>query len=143
MQATFQTLLGTAVLGLALFSQSLPVGAGESAIHEVTIGSPSNPWSAIGSMVGARYSNDSTQYIGCSVFFNPYGFESSALTCTAQDRTGKTFICYSFDGWNYHSEPRFVAVGRAMTNASRIAFESDGSGPCTSLWIENHSSNLP
>ena len=65
MKAKLQKLIGTAVLGLALFSNSLPAWAGAATRNEVYI-SPSRT-NAQGSLTGARYSADSEQYIGCDV----------------------------------------------------------------------------
>ena len=128
MKANLRKLIGAAVLGLAMFSNDIPAWAGQRLLTEVTVGTSS----ASGTMVGARYSTDKQQYIGCLLYESR--FEES-VGCAAQDKTGKSFICYSRD-------PRWVTVVKAMTDSSYISVEANASGPCTSLTIENHSSHL-
>jgi hypothetical protein len=128
MKANLRKLIGMAVLGLALFSHSIPAGAGQQIPpEEVTVGTDF----ARGSMVGARYSKDSTQYIACD-FANGLG---PSVSCAARDKTGKRFYCNSFD-------PRWATVVKAITDSSVISFGGSIGGACTSLVIENHSSHL-
>ena len=127
MKAYLQKFIGAAVLGLTLFSNSLPTWAGQKILPEVTI----TPRAATGSMVGARISTDSNQYIGCD-------FETTngpSVTCSARDKTGKYFVCYS-----YH--PAWATVAKAITDSSLITLRGDGVGNCGSLIVENHSSHL-
>ena len=128
MKASVQKLMATAVLGLALSSNCLPAWAGDIGLAEVLIG----PDSARGSMVGARYSADSRQYIGCS-FSNTNG---PFVTCWAVDRTGKSLLCTS------NNEQGAAAV-KAMTDSSDIAFGVvPGSAACKFLHVENDSANI-
>ena len=66
MKVKLQKLIGTAVLGLALVSHSLPAWAGSVGLPEVTTTHP--VFGTLGTMAGARYSTDSVQYIGCQLF---------------------------------------------------------------------------
>jgi hypothetical protein len=135
MNANLRTLIGTAVLGLALFAHSIPAWAGQQLLPEVTVG----PTFARGSMVGARYSGDSQQYIGCWYFDNNY---SGSVACWARDKTGNVFSCEQATSLN---EP-LAKVVRAITDSSYISFEGaraeTGIRECFSLVIENHSSHL-
>ena len=128
MKANLRKLIGMTVLGLALFSHGIPAWAGQQIPpEEVTVGTDF----ARGSMVGARYSKDSQQYIACD-FANGLG---PAVSCSAQDKTGKRFYCTSFD-------PRWATVVKAISDSSHLSFGGYLGGACTSLVIENHSSRL-
>jgi hypothetical protein len=128
MKANLRKLIGTAVLGLAMFSNDIPARAGQKLLTEVTVAA----YSASGTMVGARYSTDKHQYIGCLL----YGTHiDESVNCAAQDKTGRSFLCYSRD-------PRWVTVVKAITDSSYISVEANASGSCSSLTIENHSSHL-
>jgi hypothetical protein len=128
MKANLKKLIGTAVLGLAMFSSSIQAWAGQKYLPEVTIGT----YSASGSMAGARFSGDNKQYIGCS-------FETLAgpfVTCFAQDKTGKSFSCSS-------SSSKWAPVVKAITDSSVIYFETlNNGGSCSTLIVENSSSHL-
>ena len=127
MKTKLQKLIGTAVLGLALFTTSLPTWAGTVNLPEVQVGTNK----AQGSMVGARYSGDSQQHITC-VSHNP------AVTCSARDKTGQYFVCTKID-------PKWVAAVRAMTDSSYIffsTFASNPSGSCDYLAVDNFSYQL-
>lgn len=128
MKAILHKLIGTAVLGLALVSQSLPVWAGFVHTPEVFVGSSA----ASGSMAGARYSADSQQYIGCrfSNTFGPY------VVCVAKDNTGKSLLCTS-------NESIYFAAAKAITDFSAVSFSvTPGTTSCSSLWVENYSMRL-
>ena len=132
MKAKLQKLIRMAVLGLVMFSQSIPTWAGQKVYTEVEVGTHY----ARGGMVGARYSSDNRQYIGC-VITGGYDF----LHCSAQDKTGKTYVCSVSTEVSQKWEPAI----RAMTDTSVIQFGGpylSGQGPCTYLFIENHSSHL-
>jgi len=128
MKANLRKLIGTAVLGLAMFSNDISAWAGQRLLTEVTVGASS----ASGTMLGARYSTDKQQYIGCWLYESRL---EETVGCAAQDKTGKSFLCYSRD-------PRWVTVVKAMTDSSYISVEANPGGPCTSLTIENYSSHL-
>ena len=128
MKANLRKLIGTAVLGLAMFSNDIPAWAGQRLLTEVTVGASS----ASGTMLGARYSTDKQQYIGCWLYESRL---EETVGCAAQDKTGKSFLCYSRD-------PRWVTVVKAMTDSSYISVEGNFNGSCTALTIENHSSHL-
>jgi len=124
MKTNLQKLIGTAVLGLVLFSHSLPTWAGSVIQPEVYV----QVGFASGSMVGARYSTDSQQYIGCRFLNN-----GTFVMCVATDKTGKSAACTSTD-------PRYATVIKAITGSSYINFESDlGTGSCIELNVVNAS----
>ena len=127
MKAHLQKLIGVAVLGLALFSGSITVWAGQVSLPKVMIGAGF----ANGSMVGARSSADSNQYIGCS-FENRYG---PSVWCSAQDATGKYFLCMKNDA-------RWATTVKAITDYSYISLSGRGDGSCDYLTIENSSSHI-
>ena len=129
MKTELHKLIRMTMLGLALCSNSLPVWAGTVSLPQVSV----TPYSASGSMVGARYSADNQQYIGCQ-FWNISG---PYVTCGARDSTGKTFFCYS-------TEPRHAAAVKAITDSSRISVGSTTSSPaiCNQLTVDNYSDYL-
>ncbi len=125
MKANLKKFIGTVVLGLALFMTSLPTWAG--LVHHAEVWVTSD--TALGSMVGARYSGDSQQYITCD-------FRNPAVTCYARDNTGKYLLCTKID-------PRWVAVVRTITDSSRIFFaKAPGTATCTHLQVDNFSYDL-
>ena len=127
MKAYLQKLIGTAVLGLALSSNSLPAWAGSVNLSEVEVGTNF----AKGTMAGARYSGDSQQYIGCT-FDNYYPF----VQCSARDKTGRSFACGSND-------VRYVDAVKAITDYSHISFSSvPGNTSCSDIIVTNSSSHL-
>ena len=127
MKATVHKLIGTAVLGAALLLNSIPAWAGNVSLHEVYI-NPDNS-GANGTLAGARYSADSTQYIGC----DHYG---SQMYCFARDKSGRTLLCSSTD-------PRFVDAVKGMTDSSYLHFTTTSYGSaCTTLAVNNSSITL-
>jgi hypothetical protein len=131
MKVNLKKMLGLAALGLMLLAATVPTWAGLKLTEGVTVINDNGIRRAYGSMVGARYSKDSTQYIACD-FANGLG---PSVSCYAQDKTGKRFYCNSFD-------PRWATVVKAITDSSVISFGGYIGGACTSLVIENHSSHL-
>jgi hypothetical protein len=133
MKAKLHKLVGTAVLGLVLVSQSLPAWAGVAVRKEVYI-SPSGT-DVQGTLTGARYSKDSTQYIGCSTYSFSYSNFSTTF-CGAADKKGRTFFCTSTD-------PRLADAVKGMTDSSdlRVTAVFDGLGHyvCTELTVSNES----
>jgi hypothetical protein len=125
MKAKLHKLIGTAVLGLALCSHSLPTWAGGVSHPQVSIG----PAGASGSMAGARYSADSQQYIGCS-FSNTNG---PYVVCFATDNTGKSLFC---------AGPGNAAAAKAITDFSGIEFSVAGNADCSRLAVNNYSYHL-
>ncbi|MBM4257611.1 MAG: hypothetical protein FJ147_17170 [Deltaproteobacteria bacterium] len=128
MKTKLHKLIGTAVLGVALVSQSFPAWAGAVSTPQVAVG-PSN---AGGSMAGARYSAGSTQYIGCT-FSNTAG---PYVLCSATDATGKSLSCIG-------TQARHLAAAKAITDFSNIEFGvGGGSSNCSRLTVYNYSYHL-
>lgn len=132
MKTNLQKALSAVALGVAMFSAALPTWAGEKDLPEVEIG-PSGTYAG-GSMVGARYSDDKKQYIGCTAYMSWAGPWTS---CFARDKTGtKSFLCNS-------SDPKWHQVLQAMTDSSKLYITSDSAfGTCTYISVENKSSHL-
>lgn len=130
MKANLKKIIGTTVLGLAMFSNSLPAWAGQKDLPEVEVGTTY----AGGSMVGARYSGDSNQYIGCTAYMSWWGPWTS---CSARDKTGtKYFLCGSGD-------QKWHQVIQAMTDSSKLYMTADSAyGTCTYISVENSSTHL-
>lgn len=134
MKPKVQKLTAAAVLGLALFSNSIPAWAGYKTTYEVQLGLGQGGQIsyAQGSMGDARYSADSQQYIGCS-FSNTNG---PFVMCSATDKTGKSAFCTSTDS-------KMAAAVKMITDFSRIYFEvPQGSTSCRFLAVENGSQFL-
>ncbi len=126
MKTNLKKLIGMAVLGMVLFTTSLPTWAGYVDHPEVIV-VPNV--TASGSMVGARYSGDNQQYIGCTSH-NP------AVTCSGSDKTGKYFFCTKID-------PKWVAVVKTITDSSRIVVtKAPGTTTCDYLSVDNFSYQL-
>lgn len=122
MKASLHKLLATTALGLALFAQSVPAWAGRKLHQEVQVSSNL----ADGSMAGARYSADGTQYIGCN-------FYSPVVSCGATDKTGKSLSCTAYGlHWG--------AAIKSITDFSFIRFTVAANGTtCSSLHVHNMS----
>ena len=135
MKTTLKKMLGLAALSMSLLNNTVPTWAGSVTTPEVAIGGNQAYSSANGSMVGARYSTDNTQYIGC--FINGQSDQSSpSIRCFARDSVGNTGFCISLD-------LRFVAQVQAMTDSSHITFVANRANAlCDTLWIANSSSQL-
>ncbi len=125
MKAYLHKLIGTTALGLALLSQGVPAWAGLQFRPEVDVSSNY----ARGSMAGARYSADSTQYIGCN-------FYSPVVSCSATDKTGKNLYCKAYGlHWG-------TAI-KSITDFSHVLFTVAPDGTtCSSLVVDNFSQHL-
>jgi hypothetical protein len=130
MKANLKKIIGMAALGMTLLVNTVPTWAGEKDLPEVEVG-PTGTYAG-GSMVGARYSDDKKQYIGCTAYMSWAGPWTS---CFARDKTGtKYFLCNSGD-------PKWHQVLQAMTDSSKLYMTSD-SGTCNYISVENKSSHL-
>ena len=128
MKARLHKFIGTAVLGLALVSQSISAWAGALYTPQVSVGTSA----AAGSMVGARYSAGSTQYIGCT-FSNTSG---PYVLCSATDATGKSLFCIG-------NQSRHLAAAKTITDFSNFEFGvTPGSAFCSHLAVGNYSFHL-
>lgn len=135
MKANLKNILGLAALGVTLLIRPVPTWAGLVNTPRVVIGGNQFSQWAEGSMVGARYSADTRQDIGCkSQILSAYSWTS----CYAVDSTGKSLACGSGDG-------KFLETLRAMTDSSTIKFSISGTGnagECKDIWINNGSDML-
>jgi len=133
MKTTLKKMLGLATLGMALLTNTAPSWAGAQYPVEVAIIYDDSTY-AMGSMVGARYSKDSNQNIGCTAYTYPY---YSWTSCIATDKAGNSLACGSGD-------PHWASVVQAMTASSFINFTvaNENGGECGSIIIKNDSSFL-
>jgi hypothetical protein len=130
MKAQLQKFISTAVLGLALCSQTLPAWAGLAITSEVFIHGDS----AQGALAGARYSVDGKQFIGCSA--ESFSNQPTLVECSAGDKNGRFVYCTSIDA-------RMADAVKGMTDSSHIYFTVDRvTRLCTNLEITNESSYL-
>jgi hypothetical protein len=123
-------LIGAAVLAITMVGNG-PVWAGLAANNSEVLIIPigTSGGAASGTMGGARYSDDATQFIGCTQRSSsglPYVY------CSAVDKTGQFIACSSVD------LAVFTALG-AMTDASEISFQVSRDGKCTSITVGNSS----
>lgn len=130
MKANPKNILGLAVLGMTLLATTVPTWAGYVSDFEVVVANNQYFHYGRGSMVDARYSADSTQYINCE-------FDTGWLiTCRARDKAGNTVLCYSQD-------PTHVAELQGMTDSSYIYFSMNpGSSLCNLIVVTNSSDML-
>jgi len=135
MKTHFHKIISMALLGLALYAQGTPAWAGQAHASTVSIFYKGTvPISAQGTLTGARYSPDSTQYIGCYSLSDPYGLNAS-VTCSATTRVGKSVSCYTQDG-------RFANAIKGLTDSSYISFKIVGTAGnylCTDMEVINAS----
>lgn len=117
-------------LGAFLFATSITAaaGAGDSLEYSVQVYSTS----AYGGVDAARYSGDSTQYIGC--YYDggsgtPYG------GCQARDSSGNYKSCWTTD-------PSITQVMAAINHTTLLTFEFNSSGQCTFIEADNESMYL-
>jgi|RhiMethySRZTD1v2_1073278.scaffolds.fasta_scaffold1089039_1 hypothetical protein len=129
MKTNIKKLIGMAVLGLVLLSQSIPTWAGSTSLFDVQVGATYGR----GPMTWARYSPDDQQYIGCSFTHPSLGL---MVNCLARDKTGQSFACWS-------NEAKFVDAVKAITDSSILYFISNpGSSACVYLEVTNASTSL-
>ncbi|MGE0682592.1 MAG: hypothetical protein AB7P69_17040 [Candidatus Binatia bacterium] len=129
MKTKVQKLIGLAILGVVLFSNSIPAWAGAKSLREVLIKDFATDSSASGTTAGARYSGDKQQYIGCNLLKNG----GPAILCVAQDKTGKSLVCIG-------NHPKWMAAAKAITDFSQIYFVTDrNNASCKYLEIQNDS----
>jgi hypothetical protein len=132
MKMTLKKMLGLAALGMTLLSHTVPTWAGYVGTHDVVVRTSPYPAYAWGSMVGARYSADPNQLVGCTIWIwapDP----SPTVICDARsnEQNGETryLSCYSTD-------PAYVEIVQGMTDSSDIYFERDpATGRCANLTI--------
>jgi hypothetical protein len=134
-KANLKHILGLAALGMTLLATAGPTWAGKVNTPGVTIGGNQFSRYAEGSMVGARYSADNRQQIGCTAYtLSTYSW----TTCYARNSAGRTLICGSGD-W------KFLETLQAMTDSSAIYFFMESTsdvGECKDIWIRNGSDKL-
>jgi hypothetical protein len=130
MRKNITTIISAAALGMSLLLSG-PASAGQKDTPQVTIG-PSSTYAG-GSLVGARYSGDSVQYIGCTAYMSWSGPWTS---CYAKDKAGKYFLCNS-------SDPKWHEVLQAMTDSSYLYITANAQyGTCTYISVDNSSTHL-
>lgn len=130
MKANVKKTLGMAALGMTLLATTTSTWAGSVNTPEVSI----SGGSAGGTMVGARYSADSTQYIGC--FINVANAPPPFIKCEAFNSARNYLGCISYDAIHIDSVQR-------MTDSSSIHFYADrATGRCTNVTIQNYSYQL-
>ena len=134
MKTNLKDILAMATLCLTLFANTAPTWAGFVNTPEVSIGSFLDVQYASGSMVGARYSKDSKQYIGCEVL--SYGTNGAFVSCGAQNSAGSYFGCTSA------TNQEFVDALQSMTDSSYIYFIARSPGVCQKISISHSSENL-
>lgn len=90
---------------------------------------------ASGSLADARASADTLQYIGCRTDASS-STGNLSIYCAAQDANRVKAECYT-------TAPSFVQALAAIQSDSILVFTWDANGTCTSLNVENWSSNSP
>jgi hypothetical protein len=128
MKVKLKKMLGLAALGMTLFANTVPTWAGYKSTPEVSIRNYSQSLrEGKGSMVGARYSADSTQYIGCYINAAPF------VVCSASDSAGNYAGCISYDA-------RHIDAVQRMTDSSHIIFDFNPSNAaCSTIRIYDDS----
>ena len=106
--------------------------AGRAISHEVSVND--SVQTASGAMAGARYSADTTQFIGCTVKISSPSTPAEA-SCIAMTKTERTLSCKSTD-------PALVQLAQSQTDYAWIFFRCNGTD-LVSLTISKISYSLP
>ncbi|WP_309891513.1 hypothetical protein [Archangium sp.] len=106
--------------------------AGYKYVAEVTVDLVNRK--ASGSLADARASADTLQYIGCRT--DTSASANVSIYCAAQDAKGVKAQCYS-------SAQNFVQMMSSLRSDSILIFTWDANNTCTSMNVENWSSNSP
>jgi hypothetical protein len=134
MKANLKKLVGLAALAMTLLATTVPTWAGYVSTSEVFIVNDpnNNQVSAEGTMVGARYSADNEQNIGCIAHtLSSYSW----TTCFATDSANQKLTCGSGD-------EKFLETLQAMTDSSRISFTVGREGNCSHIDVYHGSDKL-
>jgi hypothetical protein len=107
MKANLKKIFGLAALGMTLLTNTGPTWAGAKVAPEVSIESSGTITWAYGSMVGARYSGDAKQNLGCTTYALPFPW----VSCIGTDKTGNTLLCGS-------GNPKWVETAQSITDSS-------------------------
>jgi hypothetical protein len=129
MKTTVKNILGLVALGLTLSATTTLTWAGKVTTNPVQVGSNQFSRYASGSLLSARYSADTRQYIQCIAVAS-----TQYTLCTAMDSAGTYVGCAS-------PNPRFQEVVQAMTDSSYLYFVADLNGNCTDI-VTSHGSDL-
>ncbi|MGH9961098.1 MAG: hypothetical protein ACREBC_28920 [Pyrinomonadaceae bacterium] len=136
MKANLKKTLGMAALGMALLGTTVQTRAGYLNTPEVFVGNHAVYAYARGSIVGARYSADSRQFIMCFISATDDSAFPLTIRCEAVDRAGNRAFCLSADPWH-------VKEVQGMTDSSYISFSRNrAAAQCESLTISNYSYHL-
>ena len=143
MKVSLKTNIGLAALGMTLLAMAAPTWAGKKNTPEVRIGSNQVVQYASGSMVGARFSADASQFIGCralvSYFVSGTGSAAQAV-CFARDNAGGYLTCATGSIERFGSKT--IESLHGMTDSSYIYFEVlRPGGNCNRVVIYNGSEN--
>lgn len=106
--------------------------AGRAISHEVSVND--SVQTASGAMAGARYSADTTQFIGCTVKISSPSTPAEA-SCIAMTKTERTLSCKTTD-------PAFVQLAQSQTDYAWIYFKCNGSD-LIALTMSKSSYSLP
>jgi hypothetical protein len=108
--------------------------AGYKVTDVVAIQPASNHMS--GSVADTRAASNSpvSPFIGCAV--QGYSTGSQAMYCSGRDNSGNLFFCSS-------SVASMVATAATIHGDSKIDVQTDASGNCTSLTVQDYSFNSP
>ena len=133
MKPNLKNILGMAALGMTLLATTVPTWAGNVRTDEVFILKNQVYAGARGSMVSARYSADSKQFIGCFISANSQLSIDLSIRCFARDSAGNNAFCVSFNPWHLQEL-------QGMTDSSYISFSAPrANANCDSLVISNYS----
>ena len=131
MKANLKNILGLAALSMTLLSNTAPTWAGTVVHGGVSIFQYSSTETHVsGSMVGARYSADSRQYIGCSLDTTP------RVQCAAQNSANNFAYCVSSDAGH-------IDAVQKMIDSSYIEFRYNRANlTCSMIMITDSSAGL-
>lgn len=133
---TRSSALGVLALVMVL---STTAWAGRKANYSVAITFSGDTGAASGAMGSARNSDDTVQYIGCTVsasLANTSIDISRAVTCSARNASNVTVACTS-------TEISIIETAYAIASDSYIRFEWGPGGQCTALSVRNYSYQPP
>jgi len=111
-----------------LLAVAAPATAGRAINYPVTISGST----AYGSMLSARRSADTVQYLGCGIYSPDAIHNVRYAQCDAVNAQGRRLVCDTTD-------PAMIATVQSIGAYYYVSFRSDGQGKCLAIdtWISS------
>jgi len=129
--------LAIAVTLISSLTAAVDAYAGSSVTRTVSVAPYNNGYLANGAITAAARSRDTNEYIGCSIEGDPSNGATATVQCFARNSGNATASCYAIT-------PALTAleVVASINTSSYLLFETNSSGQCTYISVNNDSTNL-